>query len=270
MNTNTPKIKLLCPFFIFLSVPLATIQAEQATPDFEREQRLMDQVVDGIFDGEVIELSTTRSQNFQAVYFEAEEDVKGAVIILHNRGFHFDWEDVTSPLRLALPEQGWTSLSVQMPVLGKEATYYDYVPIFPYSSLRIAAAIDFLQDEGYEKIVLLGHGCGVHMSVDFINANGDGDLAGFVGIGMDAIDLGQTMQASFPFPKMSVPVLDIYGGNDFPAVLRKAPERKKLAAKLDAQGYYTQKSVSDAEHYFYDDEQEEALIEAVGEWFEGI
>jgi vancomycin permeability regulator SanA len=30
-----------------------------------------------------------------------------------------------------------------MPVLGKEAKYYDYVPIFPYSHERIDAAINF-------------------------------------------------------------------------------------------------------------------------------
>jgi hypothetical protein len=47
------------------------------------------------------------------------------------------------PLRTGLTEKGWHTLSVQMPVLGKGAKYYDYVPIFPYSHERIDAAINF-------------------------------------------------------------------------------------------------------------------------------
>jgi hypothetical protein len=42
-----------------------------------------------------------------------------------------------------------------MPVLGKGAKYYDYVPIFPYSHERIDAAINFYKAKGIDNIVLI-------------------------------------------------------------------------------------------------------------------
>jgi hypothetical protein len=60
--------------------------------------------------------------------------------------------DTIKPLRTGLTEKGWHTLSVQMPVLGKEAKYYDYVPIFPYSHERIDAAINFYKAKGIDNI----------------------------------------------------------------------------------------------------------------------
>ena len=123
--------------------------------DLEREQRLKDQIIDAIFDGEP-EMLSADGHEFLTIYTEAD-DARGAVIIMHGRGFHPDWADAINPLRVGLVDHGWNTLSIQMPVLEKTAKYYDYVPIFDEAIPRIDAAIDFLRQQGNDKVILIAH-----------------------------------------------------------------------------------------------------------------
>jgi hypothetical protein len=177
------------------------------------------------------------------------DNVKGAAIILHGRGLHPDWETVVQPLRVSLPEHGWHTLSLQMPVLHKEAKYYDYVPLFAESLPRIEAAITYLKEKGAERIVLIAHSCGAHMAMHRIREMGNKDLSAYVGIGMGATDYKQPMKQPFPLDKMTIPVFDVYAENDFPAVLRMAPERLAVIRKA-GNPQSAQQEIAGAEHYF--------------------
>jgi hypothetical protein len=42
-----------------------------------------------------------------------------------------------------------------MPVLVKDAKYYDYLPVFPAAVPRIEAGIRHLREQGVERIVLI-------------------------------------------------------------------------------------------------------------------
>ena len=93
--------------------------------DLEREQRLAEQTVDAIFDGTPVMLQAD-GRDFLGIFMAADGlPERGAAIILHGRGTHPDWGQVAGPLRTALPAYGWSTLSLQMPVLEKGATYYD-------------------------------------------------------------------------------------------------------------------------------------------------
>ena len=235
-----------------------------ATPDYAREQRLAEQTVDMIFDGEAVWLEAGERE-FLGIYTEAES--RPAVVILHGRGFHPDWADTINPLRVGLAERGYPTLSLQMPVLEKDAKYYDYVPLFPHAHARIEAGIDFLRAQGHARVILLAHSCGVHMAMDWIDESGDAELAAFVGLGMGATDYGQSMRQPFPLDRMQVPVLDLYGADEFPAVIRLAPERK---AMIEAAGnpQSSQQVLADADHYFTD--RGDSLVESVADWLDAI
>lgn len=255
-------IPLLLLFSCLLTSPVTAAES-----DLAREQRLHDQIVDAIFDGEPMTLEAAGHQ-FLAIHMESDAKVKkGAAIILHGRGLHPNWETVVQPLRVALPEQGWDTLSVQMPVLEKGAKYFDYVPLFPEAYPRIEAAIDYLKTQGAEKIILIAHSCGAHMAMNWIEENGDGSIDAYVGIGMGATDYKQPMVTPFPLEKMTVPVLDVYGSKDYPAVLRMAPERK---AQIESAGnpQSAQHAIKGAEHYF--NGHNDALLETVSEWLNGL
>lgn len=245
---------------------LFTVQFVLAS-DLVREKRLAEQNEELIFDGEVVYLEST-GHEFMNVYMETEaKEVKGAVIILHGRGFHPDWEKVVRPLRIGLTDKGWTTFSMQMPVLEKQAKYYDYVPILSEAFPRIEAGIDFLKKEGYEKIVLIAHSCSSHMVMAWVDAKGFRDIDAFIGIGMGAIDYQQPMAKPFPLDQLSVPVLDLYGDQEYPAVIRGAKQRLEFI-KRAGNKKSSQMTVPGADHYFT--EKDDELLKIVSEWMQKL
>jgi len=240
-------------------------QAVAAEPDFEREKRLADEIIDVILDG-YPEWLEAGGREFLSIYTEAD-DSRVAVVILHGRGFHADWADAVNPLRVGLVEHGYSTLSLQMPVLEKDARYYDYVPIFHYAHDRIESGIRFLRDKGHNKVVLLAHSCGVHMAMDWIRANNDKLIDAFIGLGMGATDYRQPMHQPFPLAWMKVPILDLYGANEYPAVIRLAPTRKAAIEEAGHAGS-SQIVLPDADHYFTD--QGDPLVAAVAAWLDQL
>ena len=233
--------------------------------DIEREKRLASQIVDSIMDGEAVFLKSGEHE-FLSIYTETDEP-RGAVIIMHGRGFHPNWADVAYPLRVGLVEQGWNTLSLQMPVLGKEAKFYDYLEIMDQAAPRIEAGIDYLKQQGNGKIVIIAHSCSVHMAMAWVDAGRMRDIDAFVGVGMGAVDYQQPMKKPFPLEKFTVPVLDVYGEDEYLAVIKGAAER--LAAMQKAGNPKSkQVTVPGANHYFTD--EGDALLEVVGPWLQGL
>jgi pimeloyl-ACP methyl ester carboxylesterase len=255
-----------CAFILSLFC-LSTVHAS----DLAREKRMADEIIDAILDGEAVFLEAEGHQ-FLSIYTAAEK-TKGVAIILHGRGFHPDWQDAINPLRTGLVELGWSTLSVQMPVLEKQAKYYDYVPIFPEALPRIETAIKYARDavsegEG-QKIVLIAHSCGAHMAMEWVEGSKDvsDKIDAYIGIGMGATDYRQFMQKPFPLGRLTVPVLDVYADGDYPAVINMAPQR--LAMINDAAHKKSkQVVVSDADHYYEDRGQE--LTRVVAQWLQSL
>ena len=230
--------------------------------DLEREQRLADEIVEAILDGEAVTL-TAGDHEFLGIYTPAESEPEhGAAIILHGRGMHPDWAQVANPLRVELPVRGWSTLSLQMPVLEKDASFYDYEDIFPEAIPRISAAIRYLQAQGSKHLTLIAHSCGVHMSMAWVEQHGTSGIDAYIGIGMGATDYQQPMRKPFPFEQVRVPLLNIVGSEDYPAVQRQAKVFESLLDELPPGS--AQIRIEDAGHYF--DGQNEALVEAVVEW----
>ncbi|MDJ0832233.1 MAG: DUF3530 family protein [Gammaproteobacteria bacterium] len=248
-------------FFVLSMLIMTGAQAS----DLAREQRLKDQIIDAIFDGEP-EMLTADGHEFLSIYTEAD-DAKGAVVIMHGRGFHPDWEDAVNPLRVGLVDYGWNTLSIQLPVLEKTAKYYDYVPIFDEAIPRIDAAIDYLQQQGNDKIIIIAHSCGAHMAMQYVRKQGDARFDAYVGIGMGATDYGQPMLEPFPLDQIKKPILDVYAGDDFPAVQRLAGIRAQQM-EVEANPLSQQIKIPEANHYFT--EMGEALVEAVGTWLDQL
>ena len=234
-----------------------------AAQDLERERRLEAEIVDMLLDGEPVHLDAD-GHSFLAIHTEAGDGgPRKAVIVLHGRGFHPDWPEVAGPLRAELPEHGWETLSLQMPVLGKSARYYDYVPIFPAAFPRIRAGIEYLRTRGADPVVLAAHSCSVHMAMAYARRHGDAGFDGFIGIGMGATDYRQPMREPFPLAAMSVPVLDLFGDEDYPAVL-KAASARLAAIRTAGNPRSAQRVVRGADHFFRDSDEE--LVDAVAQW----
>lgn len=240
--------------------------ALMAEPDRAREQRMDAEIRDAILDGQPLDLETKYGRSFLAIYTEASETpARGTVVVLHGRGFHPDWQTVVHPLRVGLTEHGWNTLSIQLPVLDKEAKYFDYLPVFADAMPRIEAAIAAARERSAGQVVLLAHSCGSHMVQHWMLTRGTAatdQFDAFVGIGMGATDYGQPMQEPFALDRLSVPILDVYGDHDYPAVQRLAKDR--LAAIQAGGNDKSRQIVVPGDHYYVDHQDE--LVDAVAAW----
>jgi len=247
-----------------LDIYLCSVSTIYAS-DLQREKRMADEIVDAILDGDAVFLEVN-GHEFLSIYTEADEP-KGTAIILHGRGFHPDWQDAINPLRVGLAESGWNTLSVQMPVLEKQAKYYDYLPLFPEAIPRIESAIAYVRERQKGKVVLIAHSCGAHMAMAWVDTESFESIDAYIGIGMGATDYKQPMKQPFPLDKIKVPVLDVYAENDYPAVLKMAPERLRLIEQV-ANKKSGKVVVKGAEHYYVD--KGDALTQVIEQWLQTL
>ena len=250
--------------FLLLGLITSTGFTAEPLPDYQREQRIAEQIEPQIFDGEALWLNDG-SREFLTIYTEADNP-RGSVIVLHGRDVNPEDQNVVGPVRVFLAENGWSTLAIQLPVLEKGKKYYDYLPILEYAHPRINAAIDFLRERGEKVIVVASHSCGAHMANSWINKHGDQDIQGYIAMGLGATDAGQPLKTPIPIGNMSVPVLDIYGTGEFPGPLSMLDERRELLKK-NGHPSSVQIAVEGADHYFHG--FGEKLSEQILAWLNG-
>ena len=253
-------------WFYFVPILFLLFSGSLIASDELREARLVEEIETNLFDGEVISLGSDDEQ-FAAVEMISEDLPRGGIILLHGRGFHADWPENIGPLRVGLSEAGWQTLSLQLPVLEKAAKYFDYLPVLPEAGPRLDAAIAHLSEQGISPIILLAHSCGAHMAMLWLESSKGKGIDGFVGIGMGATDYKQPMQHPFPFASLDIPVLDIYGENDYPAVHRLAPQRLALMTQ-GGNARSKQIMLPEADHYFVDHPDE--MTAAISSWLGAV
>lgn len=260
---NIKKIKNT-PLYLFLI--LFGLLNNVWASDLAREARLVSEIEDSIIDGEGIWLKA-KLPPFFAIYTQAESNPKGTVILLHGRGLHANWGEVIAPLRVGLTEHHWNTLSLQLPVLAKDAKYNDYVPEFGLATPRINSAIQFIRNKSKQPIVLIAHSCGAHMATQWIKDQKQYPLDAYIAISIGATDYQQPMLAPFPFKRIKQPILDIYGENDTRSIVKKAPIRL-AEIKASANPYSQQIMIKDADHYYHGKDDE--LTEVIAHWLIGI
>ncbi len=233
-----------------------------AASDIDKEKRWAEQLQDQLVVGEPVRL-TAEQQDFFALYTPAVGKVqRGGVILLHGLGAHPDWPDVISPLRKNLPDTGWSTLSIQLPIRPNEADFADYPPLFPEANVRISAAIRYLKKQGLSNIVLVGHSLGAAMGAYFLaqKAPDSEAVRAFVGIGMGHAP-GTVAHTPDSLAKMTLPVLDLYGTQDLRGVLGSTKAR--AASQADNAGY-RQLAIAGADHFFRG--LEATLVKRVSSW----
>ena len=208
-----------------------------AQPDYAREQRWADEITPAILVGDPVYLTLKSGRKFLAIYAPNSRAAAG-VIVAHGRGVHPD-AGLINPLRSRLSEQGFATLSVQMPVLAAEVPGEQYPPLFPEAAERLAAAVAFLRGKGLNKVAIVSHSMGSRMTNYFLNHAGDARIDAWVAIGLP----GEfTDPATF-----KAPVFDLYGARDLAAVLDSAAKRAAAIRSIRGSG---QMQVAGADHFF--------------------
>ncbi len=141
--------------------------------DVDKEQRIAEQTLQTLFVGEPLWLktkATTKDTSFLSLLTEVEH-AKGNIILIHGTGLGPDSPFVIGPLRELLSDEGYTTLALQMPVLGDGQVFSDYKSEYSEARNRISAAIDHFKNNGEENTILLAHSLGSSMMMDWVDNN---------------------------------------------------------------------------------------------------
>lgn len=252
--------KVLTFILVFLSV--ISVQAS----DQEKEKQWASQVIEFLVDGKPVWLDADGSR-FLGIYTPAStQEIAGAVILIHDAGLHPDWPQVIQPVRTALPERGFATLSLQMPVLPKEANDTEYVPLFSKVPARIQAGLDYLSQHNINKVIVIGHGLGSNMASDTLANHHDDRVKGFIGIGMTAHpqpEKYQVLDNVVALFKLNVPLLDIYGSQSIESVLNSVDRRAYVIYQIDHLNS-RQVEIRGANHLFQGFDNQ--LLESIVSW----
>lgn len=214
--------------------------------DYAREQKWADEILPSVLVGDPVWLDGSGKHKFLGLYTEAA-NAKGAVILGHGIGVHPDW-GLISMLRQSLAEKGYTTLSIQFPVMAADAKADAYAPTFDDAAARLAKATAFLKQKGYAKIAIVSHSLGCRMSYRYLSGKPDAAIRTWVAISSPGAE---------DWGRLKLPVLDLYGQNDLPGVLQNVSVR---APGLKQPGS-TQQRLPNADHFF--EGQDGPLLEAV-------
>jgi len=224
--------------------------------DYAREQRWAEEITPAIVVGDPVYLALPSGRKFLAIY-EQPAKPKAAVIVVHGAGVHPDW-GLVNTLRSKLPESGYATLSVQMPVLAAEVRADGYGATLPEAAARLAVAVEFLRGKGHARIAIVAHSLGASMSNHFLVGTPPPRIDAWASLGIN------TGEFSAP-ERLKLPVLDLYGERDFPAVLAGAGRRAAVLQKLRGSA---QVQIAGADHFFAG--HEDAMVRWVREFLDRI
>ena len=224
-----------------------------ATSDYAREKKWADEITPGIVVGDPVYLEQANQHKFLGIYTEAA-GAKMGVVVVHGIGIHPDW-GMIGTLRQQLADQGYTTLSIQMPILAVNAKGEDYPPTFPEAAERLQLAVDYLHKKGFNKVAIVSHSMGSRMSLFYMTKNPPG-VSAWAALGLASTDT---------YKGIKVPVLDLYGAKDLPLVLSGA---KKRLASLKGNPASKQVVIADADHFFTN--HEDAMVKAVKDFLDSV
>jgi len=195
-------------------------------------------------------------------------EINGVVILVHGMGAHPDWPDVISPLRTRLTETGWSTLSIQMPILSPDEAVAEYGKTLRLANSRIQAAVDYLHDWEIEPIVLLGYSFGAAQAANFLASNKPENVQAFISVSMLAQKFIKPKLDVYKFiGEIIVPILDIYAEKDLQDVRRGIDDRRLAANKNGNTGFQQIELQGSGHHYLG---FEDILAEQIQIWLQSM
>ncbi|MFN8910819.1 MAG: alpha/beta hydrolase [Betaproteobacteria bacterium] len=238
-----------------LSLVLLLLCVQVHAQDYPREKRWADQVVPGLVVGEAVWIAQKNDHKFLSLWTEAEKP-RGAIILAHGRGWNPDFE-LYGVLRVKLAEQGYSTLSIQLPILGGGAKIGDYIPTYPEAAERFHLAANWLKARGYNNVSIVSHSLGATMANQYLINTRDTHVRAWVFIGII-----NGLEEMF---RIKIPVLDVYGSKDWEVTQVGAYERRRQIQKITGS---QQVVVADALHFF--EQKEDELVEVVVAWLDEV
>lgn len=177
---------------------------------------------------EVVKL-TADGTSFEGLFRETPaRRIRGTILLLHGRSSAANDQAVVDPLRVRLPERGWSSLSLVLP-----DTPPGQAQALEQAEARVKAGVDFLKGKNFRALILLGHDQGVRTLLGYLLKQADPAVKAAVvidpvpGIFAPGSGIGNEQAA-----RLRLPILDLRTGRDI-AVLGEEARLWRVAFRDD-------------------------------------
>ena len=227
----------------FLFWLLSLLGGEAVAQDYAREARWAEQTLATLVDGEAVQIAQANGHLFMGLWLAAKQP-RGALIIAHGRGWAPD-HDLYGALRVKLAEAGYSTLSIQMPVLPGTAKIGDYIPTYDDAAERLGLATQWLRERGHSKVAIVSHSLGATMANHYLITRSDTKVDAWV-----FISIINGLEDMF---RIKIPVLDVYAQHDWSVTIVGADERRKQFQKIPG----SQQVVVDGAQHFFEGKQDE-------------
>jgi triacylglycerol esterase/lipase EstA (alpha/beta hydrolase family) len=240
--------QFFCRLFVLCFSLALGAGANAQQPDYDREARWASEIVPSLVVGDALYLDVD-GKKVLSILTQGDR-AKPAIVLVHGVGVHPDF-GLIGQLRTRLNDAGYTTLSVQMPVLAKEVSNAaEYFKVFNFASPRIQIAGQYLTSQGYKKIILLSHSMGSWMSNVYLENAPQIPYAAWICLSITG-KIGSTGMHS-------IPILDVQAENDLAPVLNGRWLRK---VKLWGYPGSKQIEIEQADHHYSG--QEAALTKQI-------
>ena len=230
---------------VAFGVALAAQCGPATAQDYEREARWAEQTLATLVVGDAVQIEQANQHRFLGLYVRAANE-RGAVVIAHGRGWSPD-HDLYGDLRTRLADVGYSTLSIQMPVLPSSAKIGDYLPTFPDADERLALGTQWLRSKGARKVAIVSHSLGATMANHYLTHTRDPPVDAWV-----FMSIINGLDDMF---RIKIPVLDVFGSLDWDVTRFGADERR---AQLLKNPRSRQVVIAGAPH-FYDTQRSELV-----------
>lgn len=223
-----------------------SMSGRTAVSEILSEKKLSEQIASSVRKGEPIWLNLDQ-HTFLAIFLEAQtRKTRGAVLIVPGGSEHADSEGLVRSLRTTFAAHGFDAVSLQMPVRDPALN-----PDSDYSwregaGIRIRSAVEYLKARNIKNIVVIGHGVGAWMALDYWMTDPKPEATALVLVGMSAFnDDPRASSRVEALKNLRIPVLDIFGDRDLRSVVDSAGLRRQWMKQNEA---FRQLEIHGAEH----------------------
>ncbi len=252
-----------CPERLFGILLWASALPLWAVANDVEEARLTAGLLEGTSTGRVMQLQRGGG-SFLALLEEARPvSRKGLVILLPEAGLRAD-AGLVGRLRRILPEHGWSTLSLQLPVLEPEARPDEYWTLVPEAVERLKFAVAAMKGEGLRNIVLAGHGFGAVVALNYLGHDPDPAVRALVLLSPWWPER-RTARLRDRLAAVKVPVMDVHGETDAREIRHTARERHLI---LKGREGYRQWRISGVGHHYRG--REAWLAKRIYGWLERV
>jgi len=238
-------------------------------------------------DENIIWLETDEKRPVLAVRSPSNSvDLQGGIIILADLYQPPDWPVVIHGLRKYLPDYGWETLSVQLPIPEDNTSNPDLEELYTLTKGRIEAAISYFNNNNINNISLVAINQSANFSLKYAaSLPVDSDKIQSI-VSIRAYDT-DWLASSNMLKFISLPVLDVFPEHDDDGILQSAKKRlsaagfsakrntrprkvrlsskvQKLAINKTGNLRYRQKMINGANYRFY--KLESTLFKAIRGW----